>query len=146
MKYLIRTLALLSGLSLAVACGEDGCGCEPMPTSDGGVTADDDGGTVVGSGLQVTNASARACEALFEVSGDELPKVLFTSSVVGESIPKAPRFALAFTAASDSSLVGQDLVSFSFASGTVPTVTMVRATCFDGSGASLGASALTSVD
>lgn len=107
-------------MAFAAACGPDGCGCEPPPQ--------------VGNGLSVANAAVRACDAVFSVSGDEIPEVRFQAPVTGESVPKAPRFAISFVANTDASLEGQELARFVFTTNNDPP-TLVEARCFDSAGA-----------
>jgi hypothetical protein len=106
-------------MAFAAACGPDGCGCEPPPQ--------------VGNGLTVAHAEARACDALFEVSGDEVPEVRFQAPVTGEFVPKAPRFAISFVANADASLEGQELARFVFTTTNDPP-SLVESTCYDGAG------------
>jgi|GEM_PF-760011 len=124
------------------------CSCDPDPTPDGGTpTAEPDPGPDVGptgNGLQVANADVRSCQVLFTTNGAEVPNVEFADEVTGEFIPKAPRFALAFAAKDDASLVGVELARFVFVDDTVaPSLT--SATCYDASGAEV-ADAISLVD
>jgi len=125
-------------LLMAAALMSPACSCDPTPTPDGGTpTAEPDPGPDVGpsgNGLQVSNADVRSCQVLFTTNGAEVPNVEFADEVTGEFIPKAPRFALAFAAKDDASLVGVELARFVFEGDTVaPSLT--SATCFDASGA-----------
>jgi len=127
-----------SSLLLAVlaACALSACdGCDPGPGADAGPDVTPDGGPgPVGNGLNVTSTAVRSCQVLFTTNGAEVPKVEFADEVTGEFIPKAPRFALAFAANEDASLVGVELARFVFEGDTIAP-SMTSATCFDADGA-----------
>lgn len=125
-----RTLrwTLLGLLAFVTACTGESCGCTPPST--------------VGNGLQVTDANVRACDALFTVPGQEVPSVTFDAAVTGESIPKAPRFAVSFAASSDASLVGVEIARFTFTGQSDPP-TLVESHCYDAAGAAVDGTPLT---
>jgi len=138
MRRILSLLPFLLGMAIAPACS-----CDPEPGPDGGPGPDvtpDGGPGPVGNGLNVTSADVRSCQVLFTTNGAEVPKVEFADEVTGEFIPKAPRFALAFAAKDDASLVGVELARFVFEGDTVaPSLTDAK--CFDAAGAEV-ASAL----
>ncbi len=103
-------------LLLAVSCG-DSCG----PAGEGPIG--------------VSDSSVRACDVLLRFDGSEIPKAFFGAAVLGEAVPKAPHLSLSFVARSDAPLSGEsDLVSLRF-EGASQAAELVRASCFDGSGA-----------
>jgi len=115
-------IALLVAVVAQDACT---CGTEQPPP-----------GPPAGSAVTVVDASVRSCEALFLVSSGQLPAVTFGSAVVGETIPKAPRFAIAFRAANDESLDGKNIADFGSAA------VVERAVCYDAAGAVVAGSPL----
>lgn len=130
---LARSARRLSfALLLLASCG-DGCGCEPPPVDP----------PLAGTGLQVTSPLARACDAVFRVTADEVPSVTFGDAVRGQAIPKAPRFAVSFVARTDASLVGQPIAAFTFASEGNARPTLEQARCFDPAGAAIPGTPLT---
>jgi hypothetical protein len=110
---------LLTCLGAGAACAPEGC-CAPP--------------SQVGTGIHVINATVRACDLLFEASGDEVPSVTFGPTVRGEFVPKAPNVGVAFVAAADASLEGQELGRLVFTTAG-QTATLVTSTCFDANGA-----------
>lgn len=126
-----RRLNLLLALPLAglAALVPGACNCDPEP--DPPPTP-----PTAGSALTVADARVRSCEALFRVDNGAglatLPSVTFGGAVVGETIPKAPRFALAFRAGADESLTGKDIADFGGAGFT--GAVLERAVCYDGAG------------
>lgn len=115
-------LLLLAALCAVVVVGAPaGCNCDPpKPKPEPTPTA--------GSAVTVADARVRSCEALLRVDNGALPAVTFGSAVVGETVPKAPRFAIAFRAAADASLVGADIADFAGAA------VLERAVCYDAAG------------
>lgn len=75
----------------------------------------------------------RACEARFLAGGEEVPAVVFADSVVGEHIPRAPRFAVAFVVSGDRSLKGEEIAHFTF-QRKAPLPSLVSARCYDADG------------
>ena len=123
------TAAGLFGLMLSAMPG--GCGCgDDDPTPEPGVAPP------AGTGINVTNPAARACDVLLRVSGDEVPVVRFSDRVTGQAIPKAPRLALSFVASGEASLVGQELAALIFETAD-QSAEIVEATCYDGQGTRL---------
>lgn len=116
---------LVVALLIAVVA-QDACTCGPTPPPP----------PEAGSAVTVVDASVRSCEALFLVSSGTLPAVTFGSAVVGETVPKAPRFAIAFRAASDESLAGKAIADFGSAA------VVERVACYDAAGAVVAGSPL----
>lgn len=112
-----RPVLLVTAFIVAVVAG-DACTCGSPDTPP-----------PPGSALSVVDARVRSCEALFLVDSGPLPNVTFGSDVVGESIPKAPRFAIAFRAAADASLEGKAIADFARASR------LEKLVCYDAAGA-----------
>lgn len=117
----LKLWLLIGLLTGGAACAPEGC-CAPP--------------SQVGTGIHVLNASIRACDLLFEVSGDEVPSVTFGPTVRGEFVPKAPRVGVAFVASADVSLEGQELGRLAFTRAG-QTATLVSSSCFDSSGAAV---------
>jgi hypothetical protein len=113
-------LHLMIGLLLAgAACGPEGCCAPPVQA---------------GTGITVVNGAVRACDLVFQVPGDEMPKVEFGAAVKGAAVPKAPNVGVSFVAQSDASLEGQDLGRLVFsAPGQVGE--LVSSSCYDAQGA-----------
>ncbi len=106
----------LIAAALAALLAPGACNCDPVTPPPP---------TPAGSALQVVDARVRSCEVLFSVSDGKLPTVSFGSAVIGETIPKAPRFAIAFHAASDATLEQKAIADFTSAAR------LEKAVCYD---------------
>lgn len=112
-------------LLLAAAALGPNCSCE----EPAGKKKTDEDPTPTGSGVVVTSDRARACEVLFSTASGALPSVTFSDVVTGESIPKAPRLAIAFHARQDASLKDKGVADLS------ADASLVSARCYDAAGA-----------
>lgn len=124
-----RTLTLGALFFGLAACGDGGCGCDPEPP------------VTEGSGIFVTSEDVRSCDIVFKSSVDEVPKVNFTNVVTGEFVPRAPHVGVSFAATSDASIANQELARAAF-TGT-GTLELVKAECFDASGAAIAGDVVT---
>ncbi len=124
-----RALATsLLSVSFAAACG-DGCGCTPPPFVPPTFTPPSDVVTIA-------DERVRACEALLESAGQEVPRASFHQDLRGELVPKAPRFAVSFAARADESLAGKEAIRLEW-KGDRQDVTVIQSACFDAQGAKL---------
>lgn len=92
-----------------------------------------------GKNVVVTDASVRACTAVFAAAGDEVPGVVFGDDVDGEFVPRAPRFALSFAARGDQSLKDLEVARFAFTKNDAAAPALVEARCVDADGAAVAA-------
>jgi hypothetical protein len=102
---------------------------------DGG-GANVDAGVIIPpvGGVGITSASVRACDLLFLASQAEVPTITFNAAVRGRFVKGAPQVAASFVAAQDQSLEGVEILEFVY-EGPPGAVTLVKADCFDASGA-----------
>lgn len=132
-----RFAARFSSVTLATLVALGACECG-APTGDGPEPDPDPLPQAVGKNVVVNSARVRSCDAVFRAGGDEVPGVAFADVVDGEAIPRAPRFAISFTArpaGTDGSLQGQEVARFAFTRNGAPSPTLVEARCFDADGA-----------
>lgn len=94
--------------------------------------------------LNLLNASARACDLLFQIDGHEATGVDFSSDVTGVFQKRTPKFAVSFTLKSDQALTGA-IGSIQLASGNLSDLQVVSATCFDNTGNKIEGDGLVSV-
>ena len=94
--------------------------------------------------LNLLNASARACDLLFQIDGHEANGVDFSSDVTGVFQRRTPKFAVSFTLNTDQALTGS-IGAIRLASGNLSDLQIVSANCYDSTGTKIEGDGLVSV-
>ena len=128
----ILSIILLASAAMLGACGGSSDSSSGGTTGGGG---SDMGMTAVPvqGDLNLLNASARACDLLFQIDGHEANGVDFASEVTGVFQKRPPKFAVSFTLKTDQALTGS-VGAIRLASGNLSDLQIVSATCFDSTG------------
>lgn len=140
----ILSITFLASCAVLTACGGDsGASSGGTPsgnTADMGMM----NAVPVQGDLNLLNASARACDLLFQIDGHEATGVDFSSDVTGVFQKRSPSFAVSFTLKADQALTGS-VGAIRLASGNLSDLQVVSATCFDRTGTKIEGDELVSV-
>lgn len=131
------TAKVLKLLILLLCCASLACTEPPATTPPPPVASS-------GRNLVVTAANVAGCEAVLRgvgVAGAtdtavEIPSVVFSDVVVGEAVPRAPQFAIAFIVSDSADLQNKEVASFHFVGNSQPP-TLVNVRCHTTAGATI---------
>jgi len=134
---------LLMSCAVLSACGGDSNSSSAVTPGGGEADMGMNAAPVQGE-LNLLNASARACDLLFQIDGHEATGVDFSSDVTGVFQKRSPKFAVSFTLKADQALTGS-VGAIRLASGNLSDLQVVSTTCFDSTGTKIEGDELVSV-
>jgi hypothetical protein len=141
---LSRSIMLLISCAVLSACGGESNSSSGVTPGGGDADMGMMNAVPVQGDLNLLNASARACDLLFQIDGHEATGVDFSSDVTGVFQKRSPKFAVSFTLKADQALTGS-VGAIRLASGNLSDLQVVSATCFDGTGTKIEGDELVSV-
>lgn len=150
---MLKHLALLTSLTLALAacdCGKPctpgakDCACKEASVCDDALVCGEMNKCVAPTtvGVQVSDANARGCEVLLtEAAGSTVADVTFSKGVQGAFVREAPKVAFSFVAPADARLPAESIgVAIT---GPASGVTVSKVSCVDSAGAKLANATVT---